>query len=381
MARDCILCTVGTSLLGNLSKVASDTTLDPGHRDRLSSAYQSRAWSRLARVLAELDPTERVCGAEINSIAAYLAGQGLKEPRKLVFFVSDTEEGQIAGEILKAYYEEIGLKDQNVILSRVTGLKDSDPKEFKNRGLTNLVREIAGALQTEVREDVILNATGGYKAQIALAVVLGQVTGIPVYYKHEYFKENSIIEFPPLPVDFDYSYYGKFMDIFDETSRGGSVTLPADERDFRVVSSLFEEIEVDGQREIALNPIGTIYWESARRWLVHAEMPRDLSDGERRKPRLPDHHYPNGYAEFLDKVWQENHWIVMIDNLPYGKQGQLQQTTFYVAGQAGGGDVIIGTYCDRDNFGARFKVVTSGTSARSLIKAADSLNHKYGRNS
>jgi putative CRISPR-associated protein (TIGR02619 family) len=335
----------------------------------------------LARALAELDPTNRFCGAEINSITAYLAGQSLKEPRKLVFFVSDTEDGQTVGEILKAYYEEQGLRDKNISIRTVTGLKDSNPKEFKNQGLTNLVREIAGALQTEISENVVFNATGGYKAQIALAVVLGQVTGIPVYYKHESFKENSIIEFPPLPVDFDYSHYGEFMDIFDETSRGGSVTLPNDERDFRVVSSLFEEIEVEGQREIALNPIGTIYWESARRWLAQAEMPKDLSDGERKKPRLPDHNFPTGYPEFVDKVWQENQWIVTIDNLPYSKQGQLQQVTFYVEGQAGGGEVIIGTYCDRDNFGARFKVVTSETNARSLIKAADLLNRKYARNS
>ncbi|MGI5862875.1 MAG: putative CRISPR-associated protein [Myxococcales bacterium] len=71
-------------------------------------------------------------------------------------------------------------------------------------GLRNLVRAIGKiARDAGGPEWVAINATGGYKAQIAVAVLIGQALGSPVFYKHERF-ESEVIAFPPMPVSFDY---------------------------------------------------------------------------------------------------------------------------------------------------------------------------------
>ena len=67
-----------------------------------------------------------------------------------------------------------------------------------------------------------IDTTGGYKAQIAVAVVLGQALGIPVFYKHEKFSET--IAFPPLPISLDYSLLGPHADLLNLFERGGALT-------------------------------------------------------------------------------------------------------------------------------------------------------------
>src|SRR5439155_4048736 len=88
---------------------------------------------------------------------------------------------------------------------RVPDLQDRDPRLFRTRGLRNLAREICAVIRQRSAVACAIDATGGYKAQIAIAVLLGQALGVPVYYKHEHFSE--IIAFPPLPVAFDFTVW------------------------------------------------------------------------------------------------------------------------------------------------------------------------------
>src|SRR5439155_17166523 len=88
---------------------------------------------------------------------------------------------------------------------RVPDLQDRDPRLFRTRGLRNLAREICAVIRQRSAVACAINATGGYKAQIAIAVLLGQALGVPVYYKHELFTE--IIAFPPMPVALDFEVW------------------------------------------------------------------------------------------------------------------------------------------------------------------------------
>ena len=70
-----------------------------------------------------------------------------------------------------------------------------------------------------------INATGGYKAPIAVAVLLGQALGVPVYYKHELFSE--IIAFPPLPVALDFEVWMRVSGTLFELERSSQPTPAA----------------------------------------------------------------------------------------------------------------------------------------------------------
>ncbi len=102
--------------------------------------------------------------------------------------------------MLECYFKQRSdLKLRNVEFKAVEQLQDQRPKDFKVHGLRNLVRAIGSYIQRFGGADQIaIDATGGYKAQIAIALLIGQALNIPVYYKHERFPE--IIDFPPMPI-------------------------------------------------------------------------------------------------------------------------------------------------------------------------------------
>jgi CRISPR/Cas system-associated protein Csm6 len=98
-------------------------------------------------------------------------------------------------------------------------LQDERPQDFKTHGLRNLVRKIGDYVQRfGGSQYVTIDATGGYKAQIAIAVLMGQALDIPVFYKHERFPE--IIDFPPLPISFDYDILAENADLLTDFERG-----------------------------------------------------------------------------------------------------------------------------------------------------------------
>lgn len=193
-----LLCTVGTSLiypnLSNLSRDAAPVLYD---------AFHQKEWANVARQLTALDPHEHVCGGEINSIQSLLdRGFVAAEPR-LIFLCSDTDEGRAIGETLVCYWRLRGMDGSAVIIEF---LQDDRPGEFFTRGLQALAREVCRTVRTYSPENCAINATGGYKAQAAVAIMVGQALGIPVYYKHE--RLDDIIAIPPLPVALDGSAQG-----------------------------------------------------------------------------------------------------------------------------------------------------------------------------
>ena len=106
----------------------------------------------------------------------------------------------------------------------VNNLQSNDPRAFQ-QGLRNLVRKIAGLyrIHKSEGEQVLLNATGGYKAQISFAGLIGQVFGIPVFCQFEAFPRA--IKLPPLPVSFDLDDWLAYRHVFDALEGGNGREL------------------------------------------------------------------------------------------------------------------------------------------------------------
>jgi len=95
-----LISTVGTSLFSNLGQIKERET------EELAQAYREKNWLRVSACLGRLQPGERLCGAEINSIQDLLDRAEIQRPPfALHFCVSDTEDGRAVGTILKSYYE------------------------------------------------------------------------------------------------------------------------------------------------------------------------------------------------------------------------------------------------------------------------------------
>jgi putative CRISPR-associated protein (TIGR02619 family) len=360
-----LLCTVGTSLFSNLR---TDPSAPPANWDALKEAVQRKQWAKLGRELTKLDPRDRLCGAEINTLAEI----GKREHialSEVVFFVSDTDDGRATGKVLETYVQErLDLKAKAVV---VEGLQDARPEDFKQRGLRNLVRAIGKEVHGAQPENVLIDATGGYKAQIAIAVLMGQVLDIPVLYKHERF--SQIIDFPPLPVSFDYEFLGRHADLLVELERTSLLTdvdLEGLDPKLRV---LLDEETIDGQRCCALSFIGQIYLTGYRE--RERRQPVTLPAARNRKPpKISDHNYPRGFKEFVLKVWEENPWIVTAESLPYDAQAQIRKGIGFAVRRSDG--ALVGTF-KPDDFGARFRLRLEDENPRTLVAAAYQLNERY----
>jgi len=246
-----VLATVGTSLLTNLRR---EMNLPP---DKLPADQSAVA------LLRTKDPNDRLCGAEINSIANLLAGETLsagttRPPAGLQFLVSDTAEGQWCGRVLTLYFRHYrGVEE--VAWEVVRDLTDADPRRFAHQGLRSLVKLAAKHLQrAQEREPTalrLIDATGGYKAQISFAGLIGQVLKVPVVYLFERF--THCIEMPPLPVDFDRSLWIEHYSLFRRLSE--EPILPArdfyrEDRESRLWPLLDHE-QIDGEEYVSLSPI------------------------------------------------------------------------------------------------------------------------------
>ncbi|MBK8510481.1 MAG: putative CRISPR-associated protein [Candidatus Competibacter sp.] len=372
--RNTLICTVGTSLFeANLRQLSEKTADAPENWSDIRQAYDASSWRKLAQELLRVDPMRRLCGAEINTIQE-VKGKNWLSLENLIFLVSDTHNGKNTGEVLQHYFSNRrDLSLRTVDYRIVDQLQDERPKDFKVYGLRNLVRNIGDYIQRFGGPDfVAIDATGGYKAQIAIAVIIGQALNIPVFYKHERFSE--IIDFPPLPISFDHTILAQYSDLLTDFERGKAFSSSEFGHIDEKLRVLLSEVIVDGESVYELSPIGQIYLTGFR---LRNPKPINLIAAEnRRPPTFRDDHYPVGFKDFVEKVWCEVPWLKTTNSLPYDKQKNIKGIGFYVREEEGT-QKLVGTFQDKNKFGARFCLHVTDESANALTWAADFLNQRY----
>jgi putative CRISPR-associated protein (TIGR02619 family) len=373
MTRNTLLCTVGTSLFeSNLSRLSEGTPDAPDNWRDILKAYNEQNWKNLVRELLKVPPTKRICGAEINTIEEVKKKDWLSL-ENLIFLVSDTLNGKNTGKFLQDYFTEREDLKLHVVEYCVAEEQDERPTDFKVHGLRNLVRKAGEYIQRlGGPEYVAIDATGGYKAQIAIAVLIGQTLNIPVFYKHEKFSE--IIDFPPLPISFDYQILANNADLLTDFERGKSFSLSDIDQLDDKLRVLLTEVTVDGEPIYELSPIGQIYITGFR---IRNPKPIDLTAAKNKiSPTFRDDNYPIGFKDFVEKVWRENTWVITARSLPYDRQKSIKGVGFYVKEEEGQFR-LIGTFKDKDGFGARFWLQVTDESLTALTWAADRLNQEY----
>jgi putative CRISPR-associated protein (TIGR02619 family) len=177
-----VITTVGTSLIANYRQAAGSGALPTP--------------DELLRYLRETKP--RRTSAETNSLSRLKL-----DPKNdyLYFLCSDTEQGRMCGQAFKRFYEEQGY--YFTALLQLEGLSE-DHQRFGEKGLIHLINHLADLIEQYERR-VVINATGGYKAEIAYATLMGLLYRVEVHYIHEDFA--GMVRLPLLPLSFDLSQW------------------------------------------------------------------------------------------------------------------------------------------------------------------------------
>ncbi len=369
--KDSILSTVGTSLLMNLKRLAQ--TAEAWTQGLNEQVLQAQNAIPVAKYLQRLDPAHRDCGAEINSITSLERKGYLKGKKALHLLISDTDEGAFVGKVLQYYRDGFA----EVTVRRVEGLHDKDFKAFRNQGLRHLVREMSDLVKAERRKgrNPIINATGGFKAQISFAGLIGQVLGVPVYYMFERFDE--VIEMPPMPVSFDFSLWLEHFDLFDELSRRD---LPIHDERVRHVDLRLEPLLFSLDNDVTLSAMGELFHEGfLHQFTQHGAallppastvQPQDKYD--QGKIQKQGHHLPSGIFTYFANLAQ----VPYVTRLQifYSNPDLNALKRFYLSTE--GFDRVEGSFSDGKGI-CKFNVYLTSTERRQAQAVVVDLNQRF----
>jgi len=322
--RTYVLTTVGVSLLG---QIRNKFEISDG---KLPDERQVVAFLRKHK------PEDRECGAEINSLAALLSGTQLstgtpEAPAAVQLLVSDTDEGEWVGQVLCQYLPKWqGPKIEDVQMARVSQLNGEDYKSFANQGLKSLVTQAIECLKSAETKwpeaKRVINATGGYKAQISFAGLIGQVMDVPVVYLFEHFAQ--CIELQPLPVAFDRGLWLENYWLFNALAEKGEMVEWRRVCNYQVdkrIADLLIRVEIDGKEYVELSPILELLHQGFKSTPPEEmEQPPDSGINPADKLKIaPDHHRPNGaktrFQQLAELPWVKRVETIELANTPISR--------------------------------------------------------------
>ena len=210
-----IISTVGTSILAGFDGYLKDKNSEQTkeiYKEARKRKIDKKDEKNLFNLAKEYYYEERMgkldensyhsLSAEINALLKIGKEDAYVSEDKLYFLVSDTTEGEICGKLVKEFCEKYFEAKKTEVIT-IKGLQVYDAKKFETEAINNFVDEVINinGKYDKSAYNVILNATGGYKAVIPYSTLLGTVFGLPVYYIFE--RSNQLIKLPNAPISFD----------------------------------------------------------------------------------------------------------------------------------------------------------------------------------
>lgn len=289
-----IITTVGTSLLTNRD--------DRPWRWRFGDPFPA------AQDIAQWLPTAHPTAISAETHTWYRLGTFESGPTaQIVLIHSATPDGQFCAEQLRQYAESKSLKAE---CRQVNDLSYADADTF-NRGLGQLVRVIAEAIHQYRRtpqSDVVIAATGGFKAEIAIANLVGTLLGVPVCYIYQQFEQLVTIE--PLPISLapEFLKFGAgkaFLQTLvhqDCCRQNIDSFLKQDRRLELLIDSADEQGDEQPDAPVCLNLLGELAAQ-----LLDAPAPDwpptcDTLPDDKIKLENAAHHRPTGWQEVVNRL-------------------------------------------------------------------------------
>ncbi|MCX7918320.1 MAG: putative CRISPR-associated protein [bacterium] len=356
-----LISTVGTSLWGHWRAKLEEQKLK-------EFSEQSRIW--LVNHLRQLDENDKLLGAEITSLNSLLRQNKINRDTKLYFCVSDTPEGKFIGEVLGSFYAN---QFHTVNTKTIKDLQHTDEKKFL-RGLKHLVDYIAELKKKFPDVSIAINATGGYKAQISFAGLIGQAFGIPVYYQFEKF--DSIVELPPMPISFSFDLWLDHYELFESAeAKFSDEFLKVTDSEYQRIPESMKVLFLEEDGNVFLSALGTLYHQLFLQQFPNVRkqlLPPDSGLAPEQKKisyenkNSGKHH---GLKEYLEKLLQKP-YITRINTYYYNpdlpKKNQFRKSTKHP-------DAIEGIYSD-GTATTEFCVYTTAKNASQIEAAVVDLN-------
>lgn len=179
------------------------------HRKRQDSKYESdiRHIKDIIQYLWLPSAYEKSC-AELQTISA-ISEENKDAKLEVYLLATDTVLSMVACELIKNWLDQGNIKgvkkcvfhaDANAPDTTVVkGLQVENADTFTREGFSNLLNILQKFI---VKDNTVLNISGGYKAVIPYLTLYAQLEGIPLKYMYE--DSEELITVGNMPVDFDF---------------------------------------------------------------------------------------------------------------------------------------------------------------------------------
>jgi|SRR5581483_2985625 len=217
-----ILTTTGISLYNNTKRI---------HDHKLPTDDQMRQYLRT-------DPKN--ASSEANSLLRMA-----KKDDHLALLHTQTPTAVKCIELLRNYFQDEGYKNVRLVQLEF----QDDPKHIETTGLRGLIETLINEIKLAQKkgQEVIINATAGFKAQVVYSTMIGMIYQIPVKYIYENFE--SVITFNPVAVDWDTSLFLTYETFFK--------WLDAEARTQKEVEKYLKDYPDRERIEAVLTPVDT----------------------------------------------------------------------------------------------------------------------------
>lgn len=191
--------------------------------------------------------------AEIHS----LARMPLTPEDTVVLFASETLDGLVCARAVARYLQDRGF---DAVVETVEGLQVLDAEKFAKKAVVNYLKVVLRYIDSHGAMNCVLNPTGGFKALVPYAVLLGMIRRVECRYIFEF--STQLISFPPLPVDFSHAGLESIKAVLELINRESAISKAVfDERlsweQRREFAVLFEK---EGD-QVTLSPAGFLLLE------------------------------------------------------------------------------------------------------------------------
>lgn len=250
-----IICSVGTSASKKLG--IHPKQLEAWVREQLSIESASKT---MFDSFCNFEPSDDNLISQLSAEIHSLVRIGIDKSDRVLLFSSETLDGHCCAlaveKYLQRYWGGIEVKTEQIL-----GLQVTNAEKFRNQGVVEFVKKATQAIDDY--GSVILNPTGGYKALVPYMVLIGMIKGVECKYIFE--QSTSLLELPPLPVEFNRSQFEAYKDIFETIDRDSVISqhdwenrVPFQER------SLLKPLIEPTNEGITLSAIGFLFLDIMR---------------------------------------------------------------------------------------------------------------------
>ncbi|MBE9055639.1 putative CRISPR-associated protein [Sphaerospermopsis sp. LEGE 08334] len=253
-----IICSVGTSAAKALGLKPKDLTDWVKKQNSVEDAAE-QVFSTFREITPEGENLKNTLSAEIHSLVRI----GITDHDRIILLASSTDDGYCCAlaveKYLKHHWNGIEAKAE-----QITGLQVVDAALFRKEGVVNFVKRILKEVDQYDSTNIILNPTGGYKALVPYTVLLGMLKGIKCDYIFE--QSTTLLELPPLPVEFKRSQFEIYKDLFEKIERETEISQTEwEQRVHYTERQLLEPLVEFSNNQVTISAVGFLFLEEMRK--------------------------------------------------------------------------------------------------------------------